>query len=171
MSDIADIKTGQRITKRELLDQGHPVISGGMNIFGYYDKFNTKSNTITIAKYGSAGFIGFQTKEFWANDVVYLIEPKEFIDNRYLYHLLLNNQNTINSFVLDAIPSHLPIDKLKQLPLTITSLNNQQKISNQLDIFNDLVNNVDDCIPLLNTLTIKQYTYYRNYLFKLLENK
>ncbi|WP_228444825.1 restriction endonuclease subunit S [Mycoplasma tullyi] len=171
LSDIATIKTGSRITKKQLLKQGYPVISGGMNIFGYYDQFNTKANTITIAKYGTAGYIDFQTQEFWANDVTYLIEPLEFIDNKFLYYTLLNNQKLIDSYVIKATPNHLPIDKLKELPITITSFKNQEVISKWIDSFNNLIIDMDNSIPKLIELSTKQYIYYRNYLFGLLENK
>ena len=56
--DVVDIKRGERITKKDLIENGkYLVISGGQNPFGYYDKFNRDKNTITIAQYGTAGFV------------------------------------------------------------------------------------------------------------------
>ena len=94
LGKICEIKRGSRITKAQVLQKGegkHPVISGGMNPLGYLNDFNRDKNTITIAKYGSAGFVNWQKEKFWANDVCYSLFPQRILDNRFLYYVLCNN--------------------------------------------------------------------------------
>ena len=86
LGEVADIVRGQRVTKAELLVDGkYPVVSGGMKPLGFLNKFNREANTITVAQYGTAGYINFVEKKFWANDVCYCIFPKKTIVNKFLF--------------------------------------------------------------------------------------
>ncbi|MCQ2946831.1 restriction endonuclease subunit S, partial [Helicobacter pylori] len=74
LGDIAEIKRGVRITKNELDVFGkYPVVSGGVGFLGYTNNFNRYENTITIAQYGTAGYVNFQKNKFWANDVCFCV--------------------------------------------------------------------------------------------------
>ena len=60
LGDIADIVRGQRVTKAELQNDGkYPVVSGGIKPLGFLNKFNREANTITVAQYGTVGYINF----------------------------------------------------------------------------------------------------------------
>ncbi|MDU9790698.1 restriction endonuclease subunit S [Helicobacter pylori] len=95
LGDIAEIKRGVRITKNELDVFGkYPVVSGGVGFLGYTNNFNRYENTITIAQYGTAGFVNWQNQKFWANDVCFCVYPnKDVIKNIFLYYFLKVNQN------------------------------------------------------------------------------
>ncbi len=89
---------GKRVTKKEILDKGkYPVVSGGIGFMGYLNEYNREENTITIAQYGTAGFVNWQNQKFWANDVCFSVIPKETLINRYLYYVLTNMQNYLYS--------------------------------------------------------------------------
>ncbi|ENH58950.1 type I restriction modification DNA specificity domain protein [Helicobacter pylori Hp A-11] len=65
LGDVAEIKRGVRITKNELDVFGkYPVVSGGVGFLGYTNNFNRYENTITIAQYGTAGYVNFQKINF-----------------------------------------------------------------------------------------------------------
>jgi type I restriction enzyme S subunit len=155
------IKRGQRVTKSQLsIDNKYPVYSGGVTPMGYFEKFNQDANTITITKYGTAGFVNFITEQFWANDVCYCIKPNEKLNNKYLFYFLKNSQNFIQSQATDAIPAHLPTEVISNIPIPIPSLDIQSKIVQILDNFTELT------AELTAELTDrkKQYEYYRNKL-------
>ena len=94
LEDVSEIKRGDRITKKDLNDKDrYPVKSGGRGYFGKYKDFNREANTITVAQYGSAGYVDFITEKFWANDVCYSILPYlNKVLNKYLYYCLCNLQ-------------------------------------------------------------------------------
>ena len=93
LGEVCEIVRGVRITKKELLEEGYPVVSGGTSFMGYTNEYNREKNTITIAQYGTAGYVNWQTEKFWANDVCFSVYPKESILNKYLYYFLKNNTN------------------------------------------------------------------------------
>jgi len=139
LGDIAKIVRGERVTKSQLSDGFHfPVISGGTKPLGYFTKYNRSSNVITIAQYGTAGYIDWQNKAFWANDVCYCIYPNESILNRFLYFSLLNQQELIYSLKTNAIPAHLPIESLLNIKITVPSHVIQQEIVRILDTYTEL---------------------------------
>ena len=167
---MAEIKRGQRVTKQKLSDdKQYPVYSGGIKPMGYYDSYNQEADTITIVKYGTAGYVNFITEKFWANDVCYCIKPYAILENKYLLYVLKNMQVYINSLATDAIPAHLPAPSLKSIQIPIPPLSVQQEIVRILDKFTQLEAELEaelDCRK-------RQYEYYRNALLSFgdLENR
>ena len=164
LGEVAEIKRGQRVTKQELSnDKQYPVYSGGVKPMGYYDAYNQEANTITIVKYGTAGYVNFITERFWANDVCYCIKPHTILENKYLSYVLKNMQVYINSLATDAIPAHLPAPSLSSIPIPLPPLSVQQEIVRILDKFTELEAELD-CRK-------RQYDYYRNHLLSYEESE
>ncbi|MGL2873507.1 restriction endonuclease subunit S [Helicobacter pylori] len=135
LGDIAEIKRGVRITKNELDVFGkYPVVSGGVGFLGYTNNFNRYENTITIAQYGTAGYVNFQKNKFWANDVCFCVYPnKDVIKNIFLYYFLKVNQNYLYEISnRNATPYSISKDKILDFEIPLPSLNEQAAIANIL---------------------------------------
>ncbi|PDW57341.1 restriction endonuclease subunit S [Helicobacter pylori] len=135
LGDIAEIKRGVRITKNELDVFGkYPVVSGGVGFLGYTNNFNRYENTITIAQYGTAGYVNFQKNKFWANDVCFCIYPnKDIIKNIFLYYFLKVNQNYLYEISnRNATPYSISKDKILDFEILLPPLNEQIAIANIL---------------------------------------
>nr|WP_315082692.1 restriction endonuclease subunit S [uncultured Campylobacter sp.] len=161
LGDIADIVRGQRVTKAELQNDGkYPVVSGGIKPLGFLNRFNREANTITVAQYGTAGYINFIEEKFWANDVCYCIFSKKEISNKFLLYCLMKNQGFIYSLRTNAIPAHLPQKLLSEIKLPVPPLEVQREIVRILDCFTLLT------AELTAELTArkKQYEFYCNFL-------
>ncbi|WRE89227.1 restriction endonuclease subunit S [Helicobacter pylori] len=158
LGEVCEIIRGKRVTKKEILDKGkYPVVSGGIGFMGYLNEYNREENTITIAQYGTAGFVNWQNQKFWANDVCFSLIPKETLINRYLYYVLTNMQNYLYSISnRSAIPYSISSNNIMQVTIPIPPLEIQQEIVKILDAFTGL--NAE-----LNARK-KQYKYYQNML-------
>ncbi|WRA69396.1 restriction endonuclease subunit S [Helicobacter pylori] len=135
LGDIAEIKRGVRITKNELDVFGkYPVVSGGVGFLGYTNNFNRYENTITIAQYGTAGYVNFQKNKFWANDVCFCIYPnKDIIKNIFLYYFLKVNQNYLYEISnRNATPYSISKDKILDFEILLPPLDEQAAIANIL---------------------------------------
>ncbi|MCQ2875805.1 restriction endonuclease subunit S [Helicobacter pylori] len=135
LGDIAEIKRGVRITKNELDVFGkYPVVSGGVGFLGYTNNFNRYENTITIAQYGTAGYVNFQKNKFWANDVCFCVYPnKDVIKNIFLYYFLKVNQNYLYEISnRNATPYSISKDKILDFEILLPPLNEQIAIANIL---------------------------------------
>ncbi|WP_231181248.1 restriction endonuclease subunit S [Helicobacter pylori] len=154
LGEVCEIIRGKRVTKKEILDKGkYPVVSGGIGFMGYLNEYNREENTITIAQYGTAGFVNWQNQKFWANDVCFSVIPKETLINRYLYYVLTNMQNYLYSISnRSAIPYSISSNNIMQITIPIPPLEIQQEIVKILDAFTEL------------KARKKQYEYYQNML-------
>ncbi len=143
LGDIAEIKRGVRITKNELDVFGkYPVVSGGVGFLGYTNNFNRYENTITIAQYGTAGFVNWQNQKFWANDVCFCVYPnKDVIKNIFLYYFLKVNQNYLYEISnRNATPYSISKDKILDFEIPLPPLNEQIAIANILsDLDNEII--------------------------------
>ena len=164
LGDVCAIVRGNRVTKSDLIKDGtYPVISGGVSPLGFIDKFNREAHTITIAQYGSAGYVDIQPNRFWANDVCYSLYPNEGIINLFLYYSLKNKQREIYALRTNAVPAHLPQKDLSNLEIPIPSLSEQQRIVSILDTFTSSISNLKQQIEERR----KQYEYERDLLLDL----
>ncbi|WP_441695790.1 restriction endonuclease subunit S, partial [Helicobacter pylori] len=166
LGEVCEIIRGKRVTKKEILDKGkYPVVSGGIGFMGYLNEYNREENTITIAQYGTAGFVNWQNQKFWANDVCFSVIPKETLINRYLYHVLTNMQNYLYSISnRSAIPYSISSNNIMQIIIPIPPLEIQQEIVKILDQFLALTTDLLAGIPAEIKARKKQYEYYREKL-------
>ncbi len=143
LGDICEIKRGVRITKNELDVFGkYPVVSGGVGFLGYTNNFNRYENTITIAQYGTAGYVNFQKNKFWANDICFCIYPnKDIIKNIFLYYFLKVNQNYLYEISnRNATPYSISKDKILDFEIPLPPLNEQIAIANILsDVDHEII--------------------------------
>ncbi|GAA7550388.1 restriction endonuclease subunit S [Helicobacter pylori] len=162
LGEVCEIIRGKRVTKKEILDKGkYPVVSGGIGFMGYLNEYNRKENTITIAQYGTAGFVNWQNQKFWANDVCFSVIPKETLINRYLYYVLTNMQNYLYSISnRSAIPYSISSNNIMQITIPIPPLEIQQEIVKILDAFTELNTELNTELKARK----KQYQYYQNML-------
>ena len=161
LNGVATIKRGERVTKAQLIPNGqYPVISGGVKPLGYLNRYNRKANTITIAQYGTAGYVDWQQNQFWANDVCYSVFPSKIINNRFLYFVLLHNQQLLYSLKTNAIPACLPLDKLAGVEIPVPPLPVQEEIVRVLDAFTELQAELQAELQKRQ----QQYNFYRDNL-------
>lgn len=143
---VTTIIRGKRVTKSQLIENGkYPVISGGIEPMGYINDYNRDENTITIAQYGTAGYVNFIREKFWANDVCYSVYPTDEILNKYLYYCLIHNQDYFYRVRnTDAIPYSIALTKIQALKIPVPPLAVQKKIIQDLDTFANLIENIDN---------------------------
>ncbi|WQY82629.1 restriction endonuclease subunit S [Helicobacter pylori] len=167
IGDIAEIKRGVRITKNELDVFGkYPVVSGGVGFLGYTNNFNRYENTITIAQYGTAGYVNFQKNKFWANDICFCVYPnKDVIKNIFLYYFLKVNQNYLYEISnRNATPYSISKDKILDFEILLPPLDEQIAIANVLS-------DVDRYLYSLDALILKKESVKKALSFELLSQR
>ncbi len=167
LGDIAEIKRGVRITKNELDVFGkYPVVSGGVGFLGYTNNFNRYENTITIAQYGTAGYVNFQKNKFWANDICFCVYPnKDVIKNIFLYYFLKVNQNYLYEISnRNATPYSISKDKILDFEIPLPPLNEQIAIAN-------ILSDVDRYLYSLDALILKKESVKKALSFELLSQR
>lgn len=163
LGEVAEIKKGKQLNKRELLQDGlYPAYNGGVTYSGFTNTYNYPANTIIVSQGGaSAGFVNFVTSKFYANAHCYVVLPDiERANNRYLYHVLKWSQNTLMQKQQGAGIPGLSSAKLLQTPIPIPPVAVQEEVVRVLDKFTALEAELEaelDCRK-------RQYGYYRDAL-------
>jgi len=159
-SDKRSIMRGIRITKKDLIENGHYKVYGGGEdiIFGYYNKYNIKKDTVTINVAGSVGFVDYITEDSWIVDSRYAFFTNQ-MNLKFLYYALKNKENELRSFVKGAIPG-INMDLLMKVSVPIPPMEVQREIVRILDNFTELT---AELTAELEART-KQYEYYKNVL-------
>lgn len=124
---------------------------------GRFSRYNRNEETITIASYGAAGYVSFQTEKFWANDVCLCVYPNEMIINKYLYYCLICQQNYLYSKTTKAIPDHIPTVVIRNLKIPVPPIEVQSEVVRILDTFTSLTDEIKSELALRK----KQYEYYK----------
>ena len=159
--DAVSIERGKRVVRSQLSIRGkYPVYQNSLTPLGYHTDYNYNANTTFIIVAGAAGEIGFSDKAFWAADDCFTVVCPENVLNRYIYHLLLNNQNRLASKVRKASIPRLSRSAIENLVIPIPPLDVQREIVRILDNFTELT--AELTVEL--TARQKQYAFYRNKL-------
>ena len=159
--DAVSIERGKRVVRSQLSTSGkYPVYQNSLTPLGYHTDCNYSANTTFIIVAGAAGEIGFSDRAFWAADDCFAIVCPEGVLNRYVYHLLLNNQNQLLSKVRKASIPRLSRSAIENLVIPVPPLEIQREIVRILDNFTNLT------AELTAELTARkaQYSYYRDKL-------
>jgi type I restriction enzyme S subunit len=126
LGEIADIKKGQQVNGNELSSKGkYYLLNGGINPSGYYDRYNTEKDTISISEGGnSCGYVNYITGN---------------INSYYLYSYLKYKENNIMNL---RVGSGLPNIQKKDVliyPVVLPIPSEQQKIANFLLTFDEKI--------------------------------
>ena len=159
--DAVSIERGKRVVRSQLSTSGkYPVYQNSLTPLGYHTDCNYSANTTFIIVAGAAGEIGFSDRAFWAADDCFAIVCPEGVLNRYVYHLLLNNQNQLLSKVRKASIPRLSRSAIENLVIPVPHLEIQREIVRILDNFTKLT--AELIAELIARKT--QYDFYRDKL-------
>ncbi len=167
LGDVCDMIRGVRVTKRDLIPNGkYPVVSGGTGYMGYINDYNREATTITIAQYGTAGYVKWQEQRFWANDVCFSVLPnEEIVINKYLYYVLSNKQEYLYSISnREAVPYSIDREKILNIEIPIPPIEEQERIVNILDKFEAFCTDLCEGLPAEIEARRRQYEHYRDRL-------
>lgn len=163
LDEVANIANNARKpVKSSLRISGNIPYYGANNIQDYVKGYTHEGEFVLIAEDGSASLENYSIQwavgKFWANNHVHVVNGKEKLNNRFLYHYL-TNLNFI-PFLAGKERAKLTKAKLQQIPIPIPPLSVQTKIVKILDTLTALTSELTSEL----TLRRKQYEYYREKL-------
>ena len=170
LKDVAEIERGTRVVRSQLTEAGlYPVFQNALTPMGYYDKANRLGNNTFLICAGAAGQIGYSDVDFWAADDCYTFKCCEKLENRYLFHVLKNNQHRIDAQVRRASIPRISREAVGNIRIPIPPLDVQSRIVNVLDNFEKICSDLNIGLPAEIEARQKQYEYYRDKLLTFAE--
>ncbi|KAL1018182.1 restriction endonuclease subunit S [Haemophilus influenzae] len=167
LSEVANIANNARKpVKSSLRISGSTPYYGANNIQDYVEGYTHDGEFVLIAEDGSASLENYSIQwavgKFWANNHVHVVNGKEELNNRFLYHYL-TNMNFV-PFLAGKERAKLTKAKLQQIPIFVPPLREQHRIVSILDKFETLTNSITEGLPLAIEQSQKRYEYYRELL-------
>ena len=165
LGQVISLQRGKRLVRKQLTTSGSfPVYQNSLTPLGYYTEANRVKNTSFVICAGAAGEIGYSTMDFWAADDVYTLQTSGDISDKFMYYVLLSNQEKIKSQVRKASIPRLSKDAIDKITFYLPSITEQERIVSILDNFNILTNSLSEGLPKEIELRRKQYEYWKNQL-------
>ena len=163
LDEVANIANNARKpVKSSLRISGNIPYYGANNIQDYVEGYTHEGEFVLIAEDGSASLENYSIQwavgKFWANNHVHVVNGKEKLNNRFLYHYL-TSMNFI-PFLAGKERAKLTKAKLQQIPIPIPPLPVQTEIVKILDALTALTSELTSELILRR----KQYEYYREKL-------
>ena len=117
----------------------------------------------------SAGFVSYWNQKIFITDGFGYEEKSELITTKYLYYVLKNMESELNAMKRGAGVPHVSGEALNNIELPIPSLREQKRITDILEHFDRLCNDLSAGLPAEIEARQKQYEYYRDKLLSFKE--
>jgi type I restriction enzyme M protein len=155
LKDLTDIKRGTSITKKDITEGSIPVIAGGQKPAYFHNKFNRKSNCITISSSGAyAGFVNFHNQSIFASDCFTIETNSKKLNQKFLFYLIKSKQDFIYSFQSGMGQPHVYAKDFDDFKIPLPSLEVQNEIVKELDAYQKIINGCKEIIkyykPIIN---------------------
>lgn len=166
LGDIATIGTGSHDTKDAVVDGEYVFYARGREPLRL-DSFDFDESAIITAGdgVGVGKVFHFATGQYALHQRAYRIVPDEGVDARYIYHYLVADF----ARYLERNSVHASVTSLRRpmflkYPVPLPPLDEQRRISSDLDKFDALVNDLSIGLPAELAARRKQYEHYRDEL-------
>lgn len=145
LSDLAEIIKGQQINGSKLSKSGkYYVMNGGIAPSGYYDRYNTEADTISISEGGnSCGYVQYNNSEFWSGGHCYTlhIKPTAPISTPFLFHFLKWKEPDIMTLRIGSGLPNIQKKDLLKVCIIVPTLDRQQQLIALLTTFQMKIEN------------------------------
>ena len=161
LGDVAELKRGQAVTRKEIVEGQVPVIAGGREPAYYIDRPNRQGETIVIAGSGAyAGFVSFWNEPIFVSDAFSIVVDRGTLQPRFVYHWLRGRQETIHALKSGGGVPHVYPKDVAKLRCPIPPLEVQREIVRILDQFTTLEAELEAELEARRP----QYEHYRDHL-------
>lgn len=161
LGDVAELKRGQAVTRKEIVQGQVPVIAGGREPAYYIDRSNRQDETIVIAGSGAyAGFVSFWNEPIFVSDAFSIEVDRGALQPRFVYHWLRGRQEAIHALKSGGGVPHVYPKDVAKMRCPIPPPEVQREIVRILDQFTTLEAELEAELEARRT----QYEYYRNHL-------
>jgi type I restriction enzyme S subunit len=139
---LCQLKKGEQINGLKLSSGGDfYVMNGGIEPSGYYSKYNSEGNTISISEGGnSCGYVQYNSSRFWSGGHCYTLNNiNKKILTKYLYYYLKNQEKNIMELRVGSGLPNIQKKELDRFQVKYPSLEKQQEIVRILDSLSDKI--------------------------------
>lgn len=172
LSSHCDFRRGTAITKKKAIPGPVPVVANGPVPSYTHNQRNRDANTIVVARSGAyAGLVSYWEEPIFLTDAFSVHPDEKRLSSRYVFHALQAVQSQLHGMKKGAGVPHVRVKEIQEFSIPVPSKSEQERVSDLLDKFDTLVNDLSIGLPAELAARRQQYEYYRDKLltFKELE--
>ena len=155
LSEVANIRKGESITKKSANPGSVPVIAGGRVSPYNHNESNYDGNVITVSASGDAGFVRYHKTPIWASDCSVIWSKCEAkIKTKYIFYCMKSRQEEIYQLKHGTTLLHIYPKDLQNFLVPIVNWNEQCRILNVLDKTVEIEQNQHQVIENLRHLPL-----------------
>jgi restriction endonuclease S subunit/type I restriction-modification system DNA methylase subunit len=155
LGDVCELKTGTYITKSTSTPGEYPVYGGG-DAGAKISEFN-RENRFVISKDGvSEKCVRYVSGKFFLNHHGWTFDVKPNANYLYVGYWLLKNQPAIYSLAAGTAQKGINMDSFLGMDIPLPSLERQQQIVEEIDVFTELAQCEEHTLKTLEKLTVFQ---------------
>lgn len=164
LGEVCELARGVRVIKKNLAEEGDiPVFQNALKPLGFNVESNRRGEMAFVICAGAAGQVGYSKVAFWAADDCYTVESA-LMNDRFLYHLLLNQQHKLLSQVRKASIPRLSRAAIEKLRIPVPPMEVQEEIVRVLDTLTELEAELEAKLEAELEARKAQFAYFRNKL-------
>lgn len=139
LSDTAELKRGNSITKKQIIDGDIPVVAGGRTAAYYHGESNRDGETIVVAGSGAyAGFVSWWEGPIFVSDAFSIKPNSEILLSKYCFYWLLSKQEEIHNLKRGGGVPHVYAKDMAKFLIPVPPLEIQSEIVRILDTFSKM---------------------------------
>lgn len=138
LGEIAELKRGTSISKKDIEPGEIPVVAGGITPAYFTNQSNREGPVIVVAGSGSAGFVSYWEEPIFVSDAFSIHPHKAMAATRYIYHALKSKQEQIYALKRGGGVPHVYAKDAAQILIPLPPLEVQDEIVRILEFFTQL---------------------------------
>lgn len=139
LGEVADLKRGTSISKKDIKTGEIPVIAGGLTPAYYTNEANREGELIVVAGSGvNAGFVSFWDEPVFVSDAFSIQSNQEDLVPRFAFHVLKSMQSDLHDLKRGGGVPHVYAKDVGKILIPLPPFKVQQEIVRILDQFVEL---------------------------------
>lgn len=117
LGDIAELKNGKQLDRRNIIPGIYPVYAGGLTPIGYHNEYNGENSTL-ITETGRCGFVQFDKNKFWHSQC-FTVKNENQLINSYLFNICKLMENIFSKRAGGSVQQHIRASQFKDMLIPI----------------------------------------------------
>lgn len=139
LDEVANLRRGSAITKRNIIPGDVPVIAGGQKPAYFHGESNRSANIVVVAGSGAyAGFVSFWSVPVFVSDAFSIESLDGEVISKYIFYILKNRQTELHNLKRGSGVPHVYSRDVAKWKIPIPPLEVQKEIVRVLDSFTEL---------------------------------
>jgi type I restriction enzyme S subunit len=163
IGDLCTLVRGVELSLDDRKVGDYPLVTAGKTELARHNAFNYEKPSVTVTSHGAyAGFVNYWSNPIWLGNNVFLLEPKERVEVKFLFYSMKNQERLIQSRAKGGGVPYLNWKDIESIEIAVPRIETQRQIVKALDHFTELQRELESEL-------ISRRNQHRFYLDKLFE--